>query len=255
MNKLTRTLVIINGIIIPIFIGFIIYNLLDKSGNEYVEPESIVVGDELEKAKSDSLALQGITYEAPEAIYNSTNFYLPVSVMTYEEARDLRKLASSAGDINLSISNYYNVVFLNKDYKVIGQLLDRKGSISEILINRGRFSYNDEIVDETVKHIAYLIGFIDTNGDGKLNPDDKHDLYISDLNGQNLTRVTSKSDIVGYDFINSNTEIFVRFKERNSVREEYKKVKFGVYNIGSGTFNELLDIEKKLAEIESSLIQ
>jgi hypothetical protein len=90
MNKLNQTLVTINGIIIPLFIGFALYNILDKPDNEYGGHESIIVGDELEKAKDDSLALQGIMYESPEEIYNSTNFYLPVSVMTYEEAKEFK---------------------------------------------------------------------------------------------------------------------------------------------------------------------
>ena len=47
---------------------------------------------------------------------------------------------SSAGDINPGQFNLFNVVFLDKDYKVIGQLLDKKGSISDIQINRVRWS-------------------------------------------------------------------------------------------------------------------
>jgi|JI9StandDraft_2_1071091.scaffolds.fasta_scaffold24193_2 hypothetical protein len=255
MNKLNQTLVTINGIIIPLFIGFALYNILDKPDNEYGGHESIIVGDELEKAKSDSLALQGITYESPEEIYNSTNFYLPVSVMTYEEAKELRKLALSAGDINPSQFNLFNVVFLDKDYKVIGQLLDKKGSITAIQINRGRYNYRDDSIDKTVKNIAYQIGFNDSNGDGKLNSLDDHDLYITDLNGQNLTQVTTKKYIVDFRFINSNSELFIRFKDRSNIRDEYKKVKFGVYNIASGTFNELKDLENKLTDIESQLIK
>jgi hypothetical protein len=254
MKKLNQTLVTINGIIIPLFIGFALYKILDKSDNEYRGPESIIVGNELEKAKGDSLALQGITYETPEEIYNSTNFYLPVSVMTYEEAKELKEIASSAGDMNSSLFNFFNIVFLDKDYKVIGQLLDRKASISFIHINRGRY-YQDNTVDKTVKNISYLIGFNDTNRDGKLNSLDEQDLYISDLNGQNLTQVTSKKDIIDFEFINSNSEMFIRFKDRSNIRDEYKKVKFGVYNIERGTFYELKDLEKKLLDIESKLIK
>jgi hypothetical protein len=175
--------------------------------------------------------------------------------MTYEEAKELRKLALSAGDINPSQFNLFNVVFLDKDYKVIGQLLDKKGSITAIQINRGRYNYRDDSIDKTVKNIAYQIGFNDSNGDGKLNSLDDHDLYITDLNGQNLTQVTTKKYIVDFRFINSNSELFIRFKDRSNIRDEYKKVKFGVYNIASGTFNELKDLENKLTDIESQLIK
>jgi hypothetical protein len=255
-NRFIKALIILNGLILPIFICFLIYKNFSKpsDGIDY-EAESIIVGEQLDKAKGDSLALQGISYDAPQEIYNSTNFYLPISVLTYEEAKEIKKIAESAGDINLSYLNYFNIVFLDKDYKVIGQLLDKKASIIELYINRGRYDYRDGAVDKTVKHIAYSIGFDDTNKDGKLNSLDAHDLFISDLEGMNLTQVTRGKEIVAFEFINSNSEIFIRFKDRNEIKDEYKYVKFGIYNIASGTFNELKDIEAKLLDIEAKLIK
>ena len=89
-NRFIKILIIVNGLIIPIFICFLVYKYLSdyQSGVAY-EAESIIVGEELEKAKADSLALQGISYEAPRQIYNSTNLYLPISVMTYKEAKEI----------------------------------------------------------------------------------------------------------------------------------------------------------------------
>lgn len=256
MNRLIKTLVIINGLIVPLFICFLVYKFVaENSVTEEYESESIIVGEELEKAKKDSVALQGLSYDAPAEIYNSTNLYLPISVMSYEEAKELKKLASSAGDINLSFFNYFNIIFLNKDYKVIGQLLDKKASITEIFINRGQYDYQEKSIDKTVKHIAYSIGFDDTNMDGKLNSLDDHDLYISDLDGKNLTRVTNKKEVIDYQFINSNSEIFIRYKDRSDIKDEYKHVKFGIYGISTETFKELNDIENKLLEIEEKLIR
>ncbi len=256
MNRFIKTLVIINGLIIPICIGYLVYKSFDynSSGVGY-ESESIIVGEELEEAKKDSLALQGLRYESPDEIYNSTNLYLPISVMTYEEVKELKKLASSAGDINISYFNYFNIIFLDKDYVVIGQLLDKKASITDIFINRGQYAYQERTIDNTVRHITYSIGFDDTNRDGKLNSMDDHDLYISDLDGKNLTQVTQQKELVDYHFINSNSEIFIRFKDRNEIKDEYKYVKFGIYNIGTGTFKELKDLEDKLLNIESKLIR
>lgn len=257
MNRFIKTLIILNGLLLPLFICFLIYKYFTDSpsyGTDY-EAESIIVGEELDNAKNDSLALQGISYEAPREIYNSTNLYLPISVMSYDEAKELRKDISSAGDIDLSYYNYFNIIFLDKDYNVIGQLLNKKASIIDIFINQGRYSYQERSVDKTVKNIAYTIGFDDTNQDGKLNSLDNHDLFISDFDGKNLTQVTKEKEIIGFEFINSNNEIFIRFKDRNEIRDEYKYVKFGVYNIESGIFTELKSIENKLLEIESILIK
>jgi len=97
-NKFVKALIIINGIIFPIFFGAIIYKLFSKDTVDYdYEPESIIVGDQLERAKRDTLALQGLSYETPpQKIYNSTNMYIPISVLTYEEAKKMREASESA---------------------------------------------------------------------------------------------------------------------------------------------------------------
>ena len=257
-NRFIKSLVIVNGIIFPIFVGFLLYKSFSEDVTSYdYPPESVIVGDDLEKAKRDSIALQGLSYETPlQGIYNSTNMYLPISVLTYEEAKKLREVSQSAGDFNPGWFNYFNIIFLDKNYKVIGQLLDKKATISEIIINEGRYHYNDaKTVDTTVKNIAYRIGFDDSNKDGKLDHGDDQNLYISDLNGQSLTQVTFQKDLVDFEFINSNTKIFIRYKDRNEMRDEYNHLKFGIYDIETKTFNELKEIEDRLVDIESKLIR
>jgi hypothetical protein len=257
-NRFIKALVIINGIIFPVFFGVFFYKSFSKDTNDYdYQPESVIVGDDLKKAKHDSIALQGLSYETPpEQIYNSTNMYIPISVMTYEESKNLREASQRAGDFDPGWFNYFNVLFLDKDYKVIGQLLDKKATISEIIINGGRYYYDEKrAMDTTVKNIAYRIGFDDTNKDGKLDYIDDQDLYISDLSGQNLTRVTAQKDIADFRFINSNSQIFIRYKDRNELRDEYNPLKFGIYDIATTTFKELKEIEEKLMEIETKLIK
>ena len=261
-----KTLIIVNGLIIPAFFLFMLciyISDLIKRGSDY-KPASIIVGEDLDKAKKDSLALQGIEYKTPIEVYNSTNFYLPVAVKTYEDARKIKKIGPGFLDYDkrstLSVErtddeNFFNVLFLNQDYKVIGQLLDRKAAISSIFVNDPGNRYMHETIDKSVSNIAYLIGFEDSNKDGKLNFTDDHDLYISDLDGKNLTQVTSQKEIIDYRFINSNSELFVRFKDRNDLRDEYKPVKFALYKIESKTLTELKEIESKLKEIESRLVR
>ncbi|NOS90997.1 MAG: hypothetical protein HOP30_03685 [Cyclobacteriaceae bacterium] len=258
MDRFIKILAIINGIIIPIFFVFMIYSYYASRSNDYYpsEPESIIVGDELEKAKRDSLVLQGITFDGPIRIYNSTNMYLPISALTYQEAKDAKIAMGSAGDFDASNFNYVNVLFLNKDYEPIGKLLNRKASISEISDSgySAQFGFrNDESIDTTIKNIAYRIGFQDTNNDGKLNAGDDHDLYISDLTGKNLTQVTKNKHVNLYYFINSNKEMFIQYKDRNGLQDEYNPLKFGLYNISTGIFKELKNVEKELIEIEKQL--
>jgi hypothetical protein len=257
MNKFLKILAVINGILLPLFLGFLLYKATQENKYEdhYYKPEDIIVGVELEQAKKDSLAIQGISYEEPRKIYNSTNYYIPISALTYKEAKDVRNTASSAGNLDMSFYNYFNVLFLDKNYKVIGKLLDTKASISDITISESYRYETADGIDTTAKNIAYMIAFHDTNNDGKLNFLDESDLYISDLNGKNLVQVTSKKDVDLYKFIRSNSEIFIQYTDRNGRSKEHNRVKFAVYNIKSKMFVELKDIEENLNKIEAELIK
>ncbi len=110
MNKFSKILIIVNIFLLIVVVGFSImfFTSKNKSETDFFEPESIIVGEELEKAKSENMAVQGLKYEAPRGIYNSTNYYMPISVMTYEEAKKLNEIVESSGDISYSFYGYDN---------------------------------------------------------------------------------------------------------------------------------------------------
>ena len=255
MKKFINVLLIINGLIIPVFLSILIYNHFTKTPDETEpEPGGIIVGEEFEQAKRDSLALQGISYDRLLPIYNSTNFYLPISAKTFEEARQLVRDQNSAGDFYSGWFNYVNVLFLDKEYGVIGRLLDKKASIEEIKV-LGYNHYDDEPIDKTAKNMAYMIGYDDSNKDGTLNYLDDHDLYITDLDGRNLTKATRDIDVLDFTFIKSNSEILIQYSDRSTMRDEYKQVKFAIYKISTGEFKELKAIGDSLNEIEAILLK
>ncbi|UZR95680.1 hypothetical protein [Chondrinema litorale] len=252
MTKFVRVLIIINGLMLPVILCFLFYQMIKSflpKEDKYHE-EGLIVGEELEQAKCDTLALQGIHYDYPEPIYNSPNYYLPISAMTYKEAKDLRKVMSSAGDLSMSFLQIFNVVFLDSNYQVIRNLLDKKAFISDINIPWG----DREKVDRSIQNIAYEIAFEDSNNDGKLNNYDNMDLYISDLDGGNLLQVTKNIDVKSYEFINYHKDLLIRYKERNDEREEHKKVKFAFYNITTSSFKSLSELNNHLDELEKQLI-
>ncbi len=256
MSRFIKILIIVNGLIIPTICCVLLYKLLEEYFRPSGPEESVIVGAPLEQAKKDSVALQGISYSTPIAIYNSTNFYLPISVRTYEEPKRIAKLGIDSSPTFRTEPNYdryINVLFLDKDYKPIGKLLDRKASITEINIPGER--YPDNEVDKTVKNISFLIAFADTNHDGKLNADDDHDLYISDLDGSHLTQVSKKVDVQNYNFVKSNSAILISFKDRSTASDEHKRNQFAVYDIAANTFTVLTDVHTYLNDIESILIK
>jgi hypothetical protein len=79
-------------------------------------------------------------------------------------------------------------------------------------------------------------------------------LTTSDLSGKNLTQVTNQKNVMQHEFINENTIIFIRYTDRDSIRAEHKRIKFGRYDISTGKFDELKGIDEELTKIENMLI-
>lgn len=255
-NKFIKFLIILNGIMLPILLGFGIYQVLkDIFPNKGKIERGIIIGKKLETAKKDSVALQGLKYYSPMTLHNSKNSYLPISLLTYDEEKRINKMVSVANDIGEGLLKYVNVIFLDENYQVITSLLDKKASIFKIVPQRKNYQNKSQEVDKTVKYIGYLIAFDDSNKDGKLNSADNHDLYISDLNGKGLKKVTDNIDIIRFEFIKSNSQIFIKYTEREKIREEHKKKKFTIYNLKSSTFLNLSSFDKELNKLEKIIIE
>ncbi len=255
-NKFIKFLIILNGVMLPILLGFGIYQLIKEvfPKSEKIE-QGIIIGEELNTAKKDSVALQGLKYYNPIKLHNSKNSYLPISLLTYDEEKRLNKLTSMASDIGDGLLKYVNVIFLDENYQVVTSLLDKKASIFRIEPQRKKYQYKNEEIDKTVKYIGYLIAFDDSNKDGKLNSEDNHDLFLSDLNGKNLKKITDNIDIKRFEFKKSNSQIFIKYTERSNIREEHKKQKFIIYDIKSSKFLNSSSLDKELDKLEKIIIE
>jgi hypothetical protein len=231
----------------------LIIQLINKNLNRN-ETKGVIVGTKLDEALEENLALQGLEYEAPHKIYNSSSYYMPVSVMTYQEAIDMKKEIASANNYGYSLMSLTNVMFLDSTWTKTHWLLDKKAAIGDIKI-RGIYSYDkDEKIDSNYKYLLFEIGFEDSNKDGHLNNEDLHDLYISDLNGENLLKITKNIDLIHYEFNDSYSSVLIQYKERdNSLKEEHKLLKFGEYQIESGEFVEYRNVNTAIKEYHSKI--
>jgi len=249
-NKYIRFLIILNGSVLPFLLFFAVYNITKEfffPKEKYQEVDhGIIVGEEIEEAKKNEYALQGLNYSSFDDIYNSTNFYLTISSMTYEEKKNYKKYASYANDYYSG--NQINVIFLNKDYQVINTLLDRKACILGMKFQRKSNSTKE--IDTSVKYIAYSIAFEDTNKDNKINHYDNGDLYISDLEGRNLKKVTENIYVEHYKFIDHNSRILIHYKEIKDIPEEHKEVQFAIYDIANEKFTKLNSLNSELKRLE-----
>ncbi len=217
-NKLIRTLIIINGILIPIFILTILGILLTefittrpgwntKVSNDY-EPEYV------------------IRHSSPIEITNSDNLY----VAKYKVI-ELDELLGGETEVKIGEvpENTTNIVFLNKDFEKIGNLLETDASVKHI--NIPNFFSNDDEQISLTKNIVYLIALEDSNNDDEINEYDNHYLFISDLSGRNLNKIIDNK-IKEYKFINNFKEIQITYH----INE--KDLAIGVYDIEKNVFNE-----------------
>jgi hypothetical protein len=218
-NKFIKVLIIINGILIPIFILFLLGNVLfDKyEKNRFDNTDSEVY----EKDKSSF----EIKYSSPKKILNSENYYVAIS-KTYNDIYDL-----DLGEISLDLvpKNTINIIFLDKEFNVIGKLLEKKGSISSMFVPD--FHSRDKSQIKFVKNLSFYIAKEDTNSDGEINRLDQHYVYISDLNGEKLTKVTDRK-VKQYQWINNNRDLLLTFKMKN------EELEYGIYNIDKRTLTE-----------------
>jgi hypothetical protein len=122
----------------------------------------------------DTLMAQGLFYDKPESIYNSTNLYIKVSPKTYEIPKIKSSNFESAMYGQVEPYEYYiNILFLDSRYNLLSTLVDQKASIIDITIP---VNSESEKVDTTVKNIGYLIAFEDSNKDKIIDRMDNYDL-------------------------------------------------------------------------------
>lgn len=261
-NKFMRIIWDINGVIILMVLlylsGQFVKEWLEESSDD--SPE-VIVGDKLEEAKSEGLILQGLEVFSPIPIVGSIGYLVPVSVKTYDVARqetitaDLAMASRvsfdyDAGDFG-SRYGLINVVFLDNNLEPVEQLLKTKG-----FIRRFQFPQLYGSLEERKKNFipinSYLICLKDSNGDGAINDNDDADLYISGLSGEDLTQVTSKLEVRDYLFLNSN-EILIEYFKTKTEREEYKRPSFVRYLIKEKKLDELTSFNGTLNSLEAEL--
>jgi hypothetical protein len=80
------------------------------------------------------------------------------------------------------------------------------------------------------KKILYALAIDDTNKDGLVNENDIENLFISELNGKELTKVTERS-ISSMEWIGSGNELLIEFHNL----KEKKDSLYGIFNTETKT--------------------
>ena len=224
-SRFLKILLIINGILIPIFIIYVLGNVLIDKFNDSNFYNS-------ENSDLEILEVKSPKYEIKQSslirIPNSENYI----VAEYKKEND--KYGILEDEINLPYEvpkNTFSIIFLDKEFNQIRKLLKNNASIKSMFISNSYSSHNKEMMNK-LSRLSFYIATEDTNNDGGINNRDQHYVYVSDLNGENLTKVSDRK-VKQYEWVNENKEILLNFVTENNSEFEY-----GIYNIENKTIKE-----------------
>ncbi len=200
MEKWFRRIWLINGFLVLIgaclFIWEEVRTLFPRP---FPTDQGPIVGEKLEKAIKDTLALQDISMTLPRQIGTTQYRFIqlrtkdlttPVRMMKYSQLAAPAMTSRLEPDYSyeydaLQGSSTINLVFIKSDGSDAHLLLDKKGFISTADIPNER--------DTNQKFNVYRLVFEDTDNDGRLTSQDRFDLFVSDFLGKNLRQITDST--------------------------------------------------------------
>lgn len=263
MNKFSFWLWSINGILIFGVLATLIYNrpfwLFEKqqdlASNPYYYSMPVSWGSIMvDKSKIDEKVFAD--YEAVLAVTGTQDNagYRLASLVNM----DIKQMSSGANQY-FATTGLANLLFADSTGKHLGKLLDKTAYIH--LVDLSASNIYDNITGQYLKptknYILYKISFEDTNQDGFLNEMDMAGLYISDIDGQNLKKLSPENSFcINYEFVDSLHErLRISYLEK-SVRGKIneKEQQFLEYNVVSQTSKPAEDLNKVMKSIYQNSI-
>lgn len=152
----------------------------------------IVEGKNLKSTQIDSVLQQfKFEYEDP-VIVDSSAFQILIPLSVVWEGKNTRGSGSLKYKEEVS-SGYWNLLFYNAKTEETHLLTQNKMKILDIL---GQYERGRIFIKLSKNQLLYKIQDIDFNKDKKLNFEDPAFLFVSDLNGRNLQRLSPKNEDV-----------------------------------------------------------
>ena len=202
------------GIIIIAFLVSSIISKKDSPGRTKVSKSSY------RYKRTPPTIWTGKLYE-PIRIPNSDLFYIPmVGNLDYVDLERTYQIPSS----NMVVKYTSNILFLDKDCKIINKLLSKNGSIKYMNV----IPRNEE---SKAKKIIYSLTPDEPNVLGKIYNLEQHFFYISDIDGENLTKITDR-EVKSFKWDDGRKEILFYFFYNKRMNDSLH----GAFNIESNKF-------------------
>lgn len=140
---------------------------------------------------------------------------------------DLKRQVEKRIEINsttMVADSTINILFFDSDCKLIRELLPEDGNITWMYVGP-----RDEGLGP--KRNLYALAKDDTNNDGMINKKDTDYLFISELDGKDLTKVIERR-VESLEWIGSGNELLIEFPNPNDFfnPQKQKDSLYGVYN-------------------------
>ncbi len=202
---------------------------------EVEKPKVIYDGTNKERPFDKIDSTQIAIADLPIQIKGTDYLIHPVGdLRVYEKGTKSRYGSSSVIDLSFTISNYgeneitgylQNLKFQKINSDSIRALTDKR-----VLIQTA--TYLSGIADKTKKKImVYTLFDIDSNRDGKLDSSDIKSLYLSDVSGENFTKISVNfEELIDWSLIESQNRLYFRTVEDTNKNGQFDKNDVVHYN-------------------------
>jgi hypothetical protein len=223
--------IIVLGLIVVGTADFIKYSIRPEQPPPLKEDEIVI--EELAKARADSVISQDIRMGLPEKIIGTDYSFIKLECVDMEGRRHKVPCITSSKGVEpqyFPIRNLANVFFFKDDYSEANLLLDTRMMIVLMDVPGATDTLQD--------FILYGIVPEDTNRDRRLDKCDEMHLYLSDLSGHRLRRITDETMyLINYKIMPDRSKIYFHAQnipENRDAPSEYWEEELFVYDIAKG---------------------
>ncbi|OIV43984.1 hypothetical protein [Flavobacterium johnsoniae] len=229
------------------YIAIVTFGTLISCREEVQKPKvSYDVSNKVSVTKADSTQVE--VADLPVQMQGTDYLIHPVGdLRVYERGSKARYGSSSVNDVSFTISNLgeyeitgylQNLKFQKVDSDSIRPLSDKP-----VLILTA--TYLKTVADKTQnKVMVYTLTDSDTNKDGKIDTSDIKTLYLSNISGENFTKVSADlQELVDWSLIESKNRLYFRTIEDTNQNGQFDKNDVLHYNY--------IDLASKKWEVKS----
>lgn len=229
------------------YIAIVAFGTLISCREEVQKPKvSYDVSNKVSVTKADSTQVE--VADLPIQMQGTDYLIHPVGdLRVYERGSKARYGSSSVNDVSFTISNLgeyeitgylQNLKFQKVDSDSIRPLSDKP-----VLILTA--TYLKTVADRTHNNVmVYTLTDSDTNKDGKIDTSDIKTLYLSNISGENFTKVSADlQELVDWSLIESKNRLYFRTIEDTNQNGQFDKNDVLHYNY--------IDLASKKWEVKS----